>query len=113
MPTALSVHGKSQGTHHRHPSSRSASRTRNFSGHGAPEEAIDIHPHESLLARARQQQRSNPSWRERYRATRPKVERKLAHLMRRKHGGRRARTRGQIRIAWGFALLALGPQSRH
>jgi hypothetical protein len=67
---------------------------------------IDIHPHESLLARARQQQRSDPAWRERYRATRPKVERKLAHLMRRKHGGRRARMRGQIRIACDFALLA-------
>lgn len=67
---------------------------------------IRIHPHESLLARARQQQRSDPAWQERYRATRPKVERKLAHLMRRKHGGRRARLRGVIRIAWDFALLA-------
>jgi hypothetical protein len=67
---------------------------------------IDIHPQESLLARARQQQRSNPDWRERYRSTRPKVERKLAHLMRRKHGGRRARMRGRIRIACDFALLA-------
>lgn len=67
---------------------------------------VNIHPHESLLARARQQQRSNPAWRERYRATRPKVERKLAHLMRRKHGGRRARMRGRIRVAWDFALLA-------
>lgn len=67
---------------------------------------IRIHPQESLLARARQQQRSDPAWHERYRATRPKVERKLAHLMRRKHGGRRARLRGAIRIAWDFALLA-------
>lgn len=67
---------------------------------------IDIHPHESLLARARQQQRSNLAWRERYRATRPKVERKLAHLMRRKHGSRRARMRGRLRIACDFALLA-------
>jgi hypothetical protein len=67
---------------------------------------IRIHPHESLLARARQQQRSEPAWHQRYRATRPKVERKLAHLMRRKHGGRRARLRGVIRIAWDFTLLA-------
>jgi hypothetical protein len=67
---------------------------------------VNIHPHESLLARARQQQRSNPAWLKRYRATRPKVERKLAHLMRRKHGARRARMRGRIRIAWDFALLA-------
>jgi hypothetical protein len=67
---------------------------------------IRIHPHESFLARARLQQRSEPAWHERYRATRPKVERKLAHLMRRKHGGRRARLRGVIRIAWDFTLLA-------
>lgn len=67
---------------------------------------IQIHPQESLLARARQQQRSDPAWQAQYRATRPKVERKLAHLMRRKHGGRRARVRGVLRIAWDFALLA-------
>ena len=67
---------------------------------------IHIHPQESLLARARQQQRSDPDWQEQYRATRPKVERKLAHLMRRKHGGRRARLRGVLRVAWDFALLA-------
>ena len=41
-----------------------------------------------------------------YRATRPKVERKIAHLMRRRHGGRRARVRGQTKIAADFALLA-------
>ena len=41
-----------------------------------------------------------------YRATRPKVERKIAHLMRRRHGGRRARVRGQVKIAADFALLA-------
>jgi hypothetical protein len=67
---------------------------------------IRIHPQEGLLARARQQQRSDPDWQQNYRATRPKVERKLAHLMRRRHGGRRARMRGLIRVAWDFALLA-------
>lgn len=35
-----------------------------------------------------------------------KVERKIAHLMRRKHGGRRARMRGRLRIAHDFAFLA-------
>ena len=41
-----------------------------------------------------------------HRATRPKVERKLAHLMRRRHGGRRARVRGAVRVGQDFALLA-------
>lgn len=45
-------------------------------------------------------------WRQDYRATRPKVGRKLAHLMRRRHGGRRARMRGRHRIAADFSLLA-------
>jgi hypothetical protein len=37
---------------------------------------------------------------------RPKVERKLAHLMRRRHGGRRARVRGRPRVDADFNLLA-------
>jgi hypothetical protein len=41
-----------------------------------------------------------------HRATRPKVERKIGHLMRRKHGGRRARVRGREKIRCDFALLA-------
>ena len=41
-----------------------------------------------------------------YRATRPKVERKLAHLMRHRHGGRRARMRGTSKIDADFNLLA-------
>ena len=41
-----------------------------------------------------------------YRATRPKVERKLGHLMRRKHGGRRARVRGKDKVDADFNLLA-------
>jgi len=59
---------------------------------------IAIHPHESLLRRARADQ-GRPEWAERYRADRPIVERKIAHLMRRAWGGRKARTRGQIRVA--------------
>jgi hypothetical protein len=40
------------------------------------------------------------------RATRPKVERKLAHLMRHRHGGRRVRMRGTVKIDADFNLLA-------
>lgn len=66
---------------------------------------ITIGHHESLLAVARTRQ-ADPGWKADYRATRPKVERKIAHLMRRRHGGRRARMRGTARIAADFALLA-------
>ena len=55
--------------------------------------------------RRRSSTRSIPSSRD-YRATRPKVERKFGHLMRRKHGGRRARVRGTTKIAADFTLLA-------
>jgi hypothetical protein len=65
---------------------------------------IRIHAHESTLQRARKRQ-SEPAWAERYRRTRPKVERKLAHLMSRRHGGRRARMRGRLRVGEDFALL--------
>ena len=40
------------------------------------------------------------------RATRPKVAHKIGHLMRRRHGGRRARMRGTSRVGADFALLA-------
>jgi len=53
---------------------------------------IAVGLNEAVLSRARSRQR-HPEWVADYRATRPKVERKLAHLMRRKHGGRRARVR--------------------
>jgi hypothetical protein len=66
---------------------------------------ITIGPHEARLAAARQAQAS-PAWKADYRATRPKVERKIGHLMRRRHGGRRARVRGQLKVAADFALLA-------
>ncbi|MEO6774220.1 MAG: IS1182 family transposase [Kofleriaceae bacterium] len=65
---------------------------------------IRIHPKEATLQRYRAQQRS-PTWKQHYRATRPKVERKLAHLMLRRHGGRRARVRGTERSRHDFALL--------
>ena len=66
---------------------------------------ITVGPHEAQLSRGRARQR-DPAWLADYRATRPKVERKLAHLMRRRHGGRRARVRGRARVAADFALLA-------
>ena len=66
---------------------------------------IAINTHEEFLARARARQ-NDPDWRADYRATRPKVERKLGHLMRHRHGGRRARVRGQTKVAADFNLLA-------
>jgi hypothetical protein len=66
---------------------------------------IYVGPYEAQLAAARARQRE-ADWAADYRATRPKVERKIGHLMRRRHGGRRARVRGQVKIAADFALLA-------
>jgi Transposase DDE domain/Transposase domain (DUF772) len=66
---------------------------------------VAIHPQEAELAAARARQRA-PVWLADYRATRPKVERKLAHLLRRRHGGRRARVRGLVRVTQDFKLLA-------
>src|SRR6266516_3856683 len=56
---------------------------------------ITISPHEARLAAARIRQ-ADPAWKADYRATRPKVERKIGHLMR----------RGHARVAADFALLA-------
>lgn len=66
---------------------------------------IKVGPHEAHLATGRAASR-DPAWRDDYRATRPKVERKLAHLVRRRHGGRRARVRGQQKVGADFSLLA-------
>ena len=66
---------------------------------------IRIGAYEAELVRARTTQ-ADPTWRADYRATRPKVERKIGHLMRRRHGGRRARVRGQTKVAADFSLLA-------
>src|ERR1035437_5616439 len=61
--------------------------------------------YEAALVRARTTQ-ADPVWRGEYPAPRQKVERKIAHLMRRRHGGRRARARGQSKVAADFSLLA-------
>lgn len=66
---------------------------------------INVHPQERLLSGERKRQK-DPDWKQNYKATRPKVERKLGHLMRRRHGGRRARVRGRIRVTQDFSLLA-------
>lgn len=58
---------------------------------------ITIHPHEARLQQAKTAQR-DAGWQQTYRATRPTVERKIAHFTRRAWGGRRARCRGQARI---------------
>ncbi len=66
---------------------------------------ITIGAYEAELARARAAQ-ADPAWIADYRATRPKVERKIGHLMRRRHGGRRTRVRGMTKVAADFSLLA-------
>lgn len=72
---------------------------------------IRVHPQEATLQRSRTRQR-DPSWQARYRAIRPKVERKIAHLMQRRHGGRRARMRGRVRVTQDFALLGAAQNLR-
>jgi hypothetical protein len=67
--------------------------------------SIVVHPHEAALAAARARQH-DATWQTAYRSTRPKVERKLAHLMRHRHGGRRARVRGRDKTDADFNLLA-------
>lgn len=67
--------------------------------------AINVSQHEALLQEARLTQ-ADPDWRAKYTATRPKVERKQGHMMRRRHGGRRARVRGGVRIGHDFKILA-------
>lgn len=67
--------------------------------------SIRVGRYEQRLADARARQ-ADPEWAVDYRGTRPKVERKLGHLVRRKHGGRRARVRGRTKVDADFNLLA-------
>jgi len=67
--------------------------------------SIHVGRYEQQLTRARARQ-TDPAWKADYTATRPKVERKISHLMRRRHGGRRARVRGQPKVNADFNLLA-------
>lgn len=66
---------------------------------------IKVHAKHATLDRQRKRQRDE-AWKKNYRKVRPRVERKIAHLMRRKHGGRRARVRGRERVKQDFAMLA-------
>ena len=66
---------------------------------------VSISPHEELL-RAQRERCAGPSFATDYRATRPKVERILAHLVLRRHGGRHARVRGRRKVGADFNLLA-------
>jgi hypothetical protein len=67
--------------------------------------SIVVGRHEARLADARAQA-ADPEWVDDYRSTRPKVERKIGHLMRRRHGGRRARVRSKTKVDADFNLLA-------
>jgi hypothetical protein len=67
--------------------------------------SIHLGKHERQLAAARARQ-TERGWKTDYTQTRPRVERKISHLMRRKHGGRRARVRGHTKVAADFSLLA-------
>lgn len=67
--------------------------------------SVRVGRYEHRLADARRLQH-DPDWKADYRATRPKVERKIGHLMRRRHGGRRARVRGRPKVDADFNLLA-------
>ena len=66
---------------------------------------VELHPDERILSQERERQKDH-QWRADYRAIRPKVERKIGHLMFRRHGGRRARVRGSQRVGHDFSLLA-------
>lgn len=66
---------------------------------------IAIGVHERHLTTQRERQR-DPDWIADYRANRPKIERKIAHLVRRQHGGRKARVRGHQRVDQDWKLNA-------
>ena len=59
---------------------------------------VTIHRREDLL-QAHKAAQATPEWQDDYTGTRPKVERKIAHFVRRPWGGRKARVRGVARIA--------------
>jgi IS5 family transposase len=67
--------------------------------------SIAIHRHEKRLQAAKAQQ-ATEQWRAAYRADRPKVERKIAHLTRRWWGGRHARVRSLERVRADFDTRA-------
>jgi Transposase DDE domain/Transposase domain (DUF772) len=58
---------------------------------------VTLHRHERLLQDHKAVQ-ATPKWQEAYKATRPKVERKIGHIVRKAWGGRKARARGVARV---------------
>jgi IS5 family transposase len=66
---------------------------------------ISISRHEARILKAKHDQQA-PQWRAEYRAQRPKVERKIGHLTRQIHGGRKARTRGIKHVLTDFVTRA-------
>ena len=67
--------------------------------------SIKLHPKHNLLDRHRKRQRDE-AWKANYGRSDSRVERKIGHIVRRKHGGRRARMRGIERLGQDFAMLA-------
>ena len=59
---------------------------------------VTIHAREDLL-QAHKAAQASADWQADYTGTRPKVERKIAHFVRRGWGGRKARVRGKVRVA--------------
>lgn len=59
---------------------------------------VTIHRREDLL-QAHKAAQATPEWQADYTGTRPKVERTIAHFVRRAWGGRKARVRGMTRIS--------------
>ncbi len=66
---------------------------------------IAVARHERRMQQAKDDQ-ATPQWQAAYRATRPKVERKIGHLTRRVHGGRKARCRGVARVLTDYITRA-------
>ena len=60
--------------------------------------SVNVHRNESVLQRHKVAQQAK-EWKERYKSTRPKVERKIAHMVRKPWGGRKARIRGLARVS--------------
>ena len=67
--------------------------------------SVNIHRNEQVLQRHKAAQEAE-EWKERYKSTRPKVERKIAHLVRKPWGGRKARMRGLARICGDLVTRA-------
>ena len=59
---------------------------------------VTVHRREDLLQEHKAAQ-ADSDWQTDYSGTRPKVERKIAHFVRRSWGGRRARVRGKARVS--------------